>query len=316
MQPETDNFLMISAPMQGVTEARWREIMASHAFAIGEFRAPFVRIEHGVPRPRDMRDLLPQNNTIQKPVPQIIFRDTDELRKLLDAILEAGYTRIDLNLGCPFPLQTARGRGAAALLNPELMQQTTGFLREYAAVTPELTFSAKIRLGIDDATQWHDAADALNEMPLCHLTIHPRTARMQYGSDPLLEQVGEALSRIRHSLIYNGDLRTPADIIAVRRRFPSIAGVMAGRGLVGRPTLFAEYASGIELTPGQRLSAVRHVMAELQHAMERELAGDSQVLQKLKPYWELCADNVPRKILKAIHKSRSLSAYNAAIAII
>lgn len=302
--------------MQGITEARWRDIIARHNFGIDEFHAPFVRVEHGIARRRDIRDLRPEVNCSQKPVPQVIFRNTDELQILIDSILDLGYLSVDLNLGCPFPLQTAKGRGAAAIIDATLMEQAATCIQKYCRVHTGLTFSAKIRLGMTSPEQWRVSADILNEMPLRHVTVHPRTASMKYSGTPLLDEFGYALDRLCHPVVYNGDITSPDDIAHIVGAFPHVAGIMIGRGMISRPTMVAEYIKGERLTPEQRIAVVKHVFNELQNVMERDLSGEAQILQKLKPYWEMCGDIVPRKIGKAIQKSRSLRAYTEAITII
>ncbi len=46
--------------------------------------------------------------------PQVIFRDMEELDLLLTALEDEGATRINLNMGCPFPLQTGKGAAPAS----------------------------------------------------------------------------------------------------------------------------------------------------------------------------------------------------------
>ena len=51
-----------------------------------------------------------------------------------------------------------------------------------------------------------------------------------------------------HPLIYNGDLLTVEDIQTISERFPRLAGIMIGRGLLANPALALEYQQGHPLS--------------------------------------------------------------------
>lgn len=48
-------------------------------------------------------------------------------------------------------------------------------------------------------------------------------------------------SKLRHPVIYNGEVSSPDEIAVISAAY---AGVMVGRGLLARPSLFAEYRAG------------------------------------------------------------------------
>lgn len=298
---------LIAAPLQGLTEAAWRNIHATVCGGADEYRAPFARTEHGAIRPRDLREIAPGPVAA---VPQVIARDADEFRTLASAVAAAGHTRIDLNLGCPFPPQVRKGRGAGLLARPDTLAGIAEAMRE----RPDLQFSVKMRLGTDSPWQWRDALGAINSMPLCEVTVHPRTAAQQYGGELHLEAFAALADALAHPVIYNGDIATPSDIDRVLALRPSLAGVMAGRALIGRPTLFAEWRSGTELPAPERLQAVMNVLDALLDRFSQTLCGDSQILSKIKPYWEYLEPVAGRKAWKAVRKSTSVAKYRAAVA--
>lgn len=57
---------------------------------------------------------------------------------------------------------------------------------------------------------------------------------------------------------------------------------------------------------------IMHTSVYNQYAAQLE-GGDGQLLNKMKTFWEYLAPNADRKLMKAIHKSTSLSKYNQAI---
>lgn len=297
------------APMQGFTEAAWRDIMAQTDCGIDDWCAPFVRIEKGEPRRRDIRDILPENNVNQTPIPQIIFKDTDEFRTLTDAVISLGYSRIDLNLGCPFPLQTGRGRGCGALANAQMLDEVA----QYMAQRVDVQFSVKMRLGMKEVREWLDVADIVNAMPLHHITVHPRTAAMQYKGSPDLDEFERCVHTLKHPITYNGDIRTPEDISKIADRYSNLHGIMIGRGLIMRPTLVNEFLAGKSSERPQQIAAYVNVMQQLDERLSSILHDDNQVLAKLKPYWAESELTVGHKMCKAIKKARNLTAYRQAV---
>ena len=109
------DFKIFAAPLQGYTEAAWRGFHARLTGCIDEYFTPFLRIEKGEMRRRDLRDLTSQLNEGAKITPQIIFGSIDEFRQLTSTLSQLGFDRIDINMGCPFPPQVHHGRGAGMI---------------------------------------------------------------------------------------------------------------------------------------------------------------------------------------------------------
>ena len=100
------------APLQGYTDFEYRRIHSRHCGGVDTYYTPFIRWEKGGIREKDIRDILPENNEGLHLVPQIICADTDEFNRLADTIQEHGYEEMDLNMGCPAPMQTKLMRGS------------------------------------------------------------------------------------------------------------------------------------------------------------------------------------------------------------
>lgn len=302
---------IFAAPLQGLTESSWRTAHASLAGGIDEYFTPFLRVEKGAVRSRDFRDFMIDCNAASHAVtPQAIFRDMTELRMIVETLTGAGAKRIDLNIGCPFPPQVRKGRGAALLGRVDELKRLKDLIGQF----PEIEFSVKMRIGIDDPSQWREAIWIINEMPLRHVAVHPRTAAMQYAGDLLLDQFDEVVELCRKPLIFNGDLSSPGDISNIVSRYPELSGVMIGRGLLRRPTLAAEWRSGEESQPAAWIEMQLKIHdAVFDQYASTILGGDHQLLQKMKPFWPYCADLLPRKTAKAIHKSTTLEKYLTAV---
>lgn len=301
-------FMLMAAPLQGYTEAPFRHFHSEIYGGAGSltYFTPFVRIEKGEPHPRDMRDVTSPLKANHHLIPQIIFRDAAEFRLLVSALRESGYDRVDLNLGCPFVPQVRKGRGAGMLQAPNRLREIADIM---AADYPDIGFSVKMRLGVSDPAEWRLLMPLINTMPLTHLTVHPRTAAEQYSGPLHPDEFASIADSCVHPLIFNGDITTPEMIDDLRRRFPSLAGVMIGRGLLSRPSIFAEWTSGREWQPAERREAILRLHAAILDHYTRTLSGDTQILAKIKPLWDYFGTDFGRKTVKKLLKSPTLPAY-------
>ncbi|MDE6018419.1 MAG: tRNA-dihydrouridine synthase family protein [Muribaculaceae bacterium] len=292
-------FKLMAAPLQGLTEAEWR---SGHFRMFGklqgevEYFTPFIRVEKGEVRARDLRDFTSELNRGIMLTPQIIFKDAEEWKKLVNALAEAGSKRIDMNMGCPFPPQVRKGRGAGLIPHPDIIADIAEEMAHY----PELQFSIKMRLGVNDPKEALELTEIINAMALRHVTIHPRVAKQQYRGSLLLPEMNDFCCRLRHPVIFNGEISTPADIESLSSKYD---GVMAGRGLLARPSLFAEYNSSMELSEKEQTEAYLGIIHETASVLARRLCGHAQLSDKMKPYWEYAPSALDKKIVKQGKKS-------------
>ena len=56
-----------------------------------------------------------ENNKSLHLIPQIIAGNPDEMANLCDVLQKEGYNEINLNMGCPAPMQTKHNRGSSLL---------------------------------------------------------------------------------------------------------------------------------------------------------------------------------------------------------
>ncbi len=255
---------------------------------------------------RDLTSPLNDNHTV---VPQIIFKDLDEFCTLTDELVSAGFHRIDLNMGCPFPPQVNRGRGAGLLRRPDIIKQVVQEIHR----RPEISFSVKMRPGIDNIRDWENILPLLNVAKLAALTVHPRLAANQYSGDLEIRQFERILLTSANPVIFNGDITTPDQIDVIRTRYPEIIGIMVGRGLLMRPSIFDEYRNGYEI---ERAKLLLQLVAFHQYIFEyydETLNGEVHLLQKMKPFWDYSEAIIGRRNWKAIKKSSSVPGYLAAV---
>lgn len=314
------------APVQGHTDAAWRRFhndkygdAAGPAF---HYFTPFMRCEHGELRKGDLKDFTNPLNDGVDVEPQVIFRDMEELTVLLDALSAEGVTRVNLNMGCPFPLQMGKGRGAGILDRPDMVRRLPETLKRW----PGISFSVKMRLGHNDASDWREILPVLNEIPLRFIALHPRTGKQQYSGELDYESFGDFLRESRNPVVFNGGIRTPQDALEIANRYPSISGIMLGRGVLGRPSLATETAAAlnaaadagnhVEWDKKNRLEEMLDFHHRLYTHYSDTLCGDAQVLSKIKPFWEYAEEEAGRKAWKAIRKAGNRAKYNTAVGLV
>jgi len=300
---------ILAAPLQGYTDSAWRQ---AHSAIFGPdglpdaYFAPFLRIEKGDVRPRDLRDLAAgPDNTI----PQIIFKDIAEFDYLTATLIGKGYRRIDLNLGCPFPPQCHKGRGATMVTRTDVLRA----IAKRMATLPDIEFSVKMRLGLNAPDEWRQSIAIIDAMPLTHITVHPRTGRQQYKGALNMAEFDSLLAAVSKPVIFNGDIASYADITVLNEQFPTIHGVMTGRGLLTSPWLITEYRRDQTWPQEHRIEALLKMHEIIFDTYAHTLCGESQLLAKLLPFWEYPATHLPAKFYKTLRKARTLTAYQQAI---
>lgn len=298
------------APLQGYTEAAYRNFHSSIFGGIDSYYTPFVRIEKGEFRKKEWREVAPDANSVPHLIPQLIASAPDEMRQITDWLVEKGYQEIDINLGCPFPLIAKKHKGSGILPYPNEVKALLETIQHY----PDIRFSAKMRLGWEDEKECIALLPLLNELPLTHLTMHPRVGKQQYKGDVNMEAFTAFYEQCTLPLIYNGDIETTEDIERIASDYPTLSGIMIGRGLLANPALAIEYRTGAPLSHSEMMEKTKelhHCMYE--HYTNKLEGGEAQVLSKLKAFWEYLLPDADKKAKKAIHKSTRLSAYEEAV---
>lgn len=300
------------APLQGYTEGIYRKAHHEIYGGIEQYYTPFLRLEKGEPRRQDMARLLSDTNEGVPVTPQAIFSNREELESLAGIAYSYGYRSLDLNIGCPFPPQNKLGRGCAMLVCPEVLQEAAVVLSEFEG----MTFSLKMRLGLTNTKEWRNVINIINDMPLTHIAVHPRSGVQQYKGELDLIEFSNLLKECNHPVLYNGEIQSCEDIDRVASMFPEIGGIMIGRGLLARPSLAREYSDNCIWNYNKRREYLLKLhKAVYEHTIEK-LCGEKQMLSHLIPFWDYQEDEIGRKVWKLIRKATTLSKYNDAINLI
>lgn len=325
---------ILFAPLQGYTTGIYRRAHAEIFGGVDAYYAPFLRIENGKPREKDLRDFNSFNGNARE-IPQIIANSVDEFKILADALIAKGYTEIDFNMGCPFPMQVNRHRGAGLLSDAQTVQEIMDEIKKMSGSATNINgpasvkFSVKMRLGQDSPDEAFALLPILNEAPLSQITLHPRLGKQQYKGAIDFKSFEKFYEECHHPLVYNGDITIVSQICEMERRYPNLAGVMIGRGMLARPSLAAEYkalsskdetgsvqSSNRDIncaTPQDFLGKILQMHQAIFDNACKIYQGDSQILSHVQSFWEYLEPSIPKKIFKKIKKAGKLSEYQAAI---
>lgn len=297
------------APLQGYTDRIFRNAFEEYFPGVDVYYTPFIRVERGGCRRRDMRDIDPSAVQVCSLVPQILPGTREEFRMLVQMLQESGYRAADINLGCPFPMIARKSKGAGMLSYPEKVREVLGTITEF----PGMTFSLKMRLGWESSRECIALVDEINNLRLSWITLHARIGKQQYKGNTDQEAFGCFYHLCKHPLLYNGDLTTMEDIRIILEKFPLLTGVSVGRGLVSSPLLVKEFYQNETFSGEQRRELYFGFHETLFEAYCRVLQGESQILMKMKTLWEYFLPYTDRKLLKRIKKATKLEQYSACV---
>lgn len=281
---------MILAPMQGLTEVLFRRVYEEcFPGAIEMAVSPFLSLTHGnlAEAWEKIDDVLPEANVGSIPViPQILGKEPEEFVELGNRLYELGYNEINWNMGCPMRKVTGKHRGSGILPYPDEVRTILD------SIVPKLKprLSVKMRLGLRSKEEIFALLPVINDYPIASITIHPRLGRQQYTGHPDLDTFGEVLPLFRHPVVYNGDICTAADAHCIRDRFPQVADIMVGRGILYHPTLPLEI-KGVQIDDTLKLN--KRFILRLIEEIGRRLPTEQSRLRKTKEYWCLLWKELP-----------------------
>ena len=306
------------APLRGITVAAFRRLHAERFGGVDYAVAPFIPLVAGARvMPKLLADVLPEACGAVRTVPQVIGKDPVALRVMAQALQDLGYAEMNLNCGCPWKFVAKKGRGSG------LPESEDVFFRMLDAGCEAMPggFSIKIRLGVKTKDTLAKRAPRIAHYPLREIVVHPRTGVQMYEGEVDLEAFAAVLPMLPMPVVYNGDVRTLADYARIVARFPGLAGVMLGRGLVADPALaesiraWEKAGRGEVRTPPRDPARIAAFAAELYATYRATLCGPAPVLGRMKELWghlHAYFEDGPA-LLRAVQRSHTLADYERAV---
>jgi nifR3 family TIM-barrel protein len=170
---------------------------------------------------------------------------------------------IDLNFGCPVPKVTRKGGGAALPWRIGLFDDiVTAAVREARGAVP---VTVKMRVGIDaEHVTYRDAGRRAQDAGVTQVALHARTAADFYAGHADWSTIAALVDELDIPVLGNGDIWEAEDAVRMVRE-TGCAGVVVGRGCLGRPWLFADLAAAFAGRPDR----VRPTLGEVATTMRR-----------------------------------------------
>ena len=227
----------ILAPMEGVTDVAFRQVVAKAARP-DIFFTEFTNVnsyasEKGRHNALERFRIEESERPI---VPQIWGTKPEMFTETACALKKMGFPAVDINMGCPDRHVVATGGGSGLIRTPDLAKE---IIR--ATKTASLPVSVKTRLGYSRVDEWHSwLASILEETPAA-LTVHLRTKKEMSKVAAHYELIPDIINLKNEIspttiLIINGDIEKPAD--AQSYIDMGVDGIMIGRGVFHNPFCF------------------------------------------------------------------------------
>lgn len=303
---EQNNPTIYLAPLQGFTDFVYRKAYHQIFQGIDAFFIPYISVKNNLILKKYQKEILFENNPPGKIIPQVLANNADELLFLSKILEEHGYTEINLNLGCPYPMVTRREMGAGLLPYPEKLKEILSLFFEKS----KLKISVKLRAGLQSENEIEKIIPVLNEFPISEVIFHPRIAKQFYTGEILYPSFEFASKNLKHKLVYNGDIFSVTDFNNCQQRFPETKHWMLGRGVLKNPFLPSEI-KGTHLTSEEKLIKLQEFHKLVLSTYSEKMDNEGNVLNKMKQFWIYFsfAFSNQHKCLKWIKKANSLNKY-------
>lgn len=264
--------IMGLSPMDGVTDATFRRVIAQHGRPDVTF-TEFTHVHDVCRGPEFLLNTLIYSEMERPVVAQLYGKDPDLFYQATHAACELGFDGIDINMGCPSKNVASSGSGAGLIRTPDvahaIMQATARAIHDWAnGQTLEqvgfkasriaaiqamnagrqgaepvqrrvLPLSVKTRLGYDAVIVEDWVTHLVQEQPAA-ITLHGRTLRQMYRGEADWSAIARAAQVVKGTgivLLGNGDVQSLDEVVS-RVRTTQVDGVLVGRSVLGAPWFF------------------------------------------------------------------------------
>lgn len=303
---------LLSSPLQGFTDFRFRNAFHKHFGGIDTFYSPYIKLNGKlVVKGSYERDILPENNSTLEVIPQIITNDAEEFLFVAKYVQQFGYKELNWNLGCPYPMVAKCGMGSGLIKNTDQIEH---ILKRVHNET-DIIVSMKMRMGYENATEILDVLPILEQYPIKNIAIHARIGKQLYKGGVDLDSFQKCLDTSKQKIYYNGDITSVTKFNELQERFPSIDHWMIGRGLITDPFLPSMIKNNTTEYPKNRLEIFEAFHDEIYQEYDAYLSGPTPIRMKMLGFWEYFSESFsnPQKTFKKIKKAGNSKNYEIAV---
>ena len=296
------NTPVVLAPMAGITNAAFRRLCREQG--AGLFVSEMVTARALIERREEtFRLIKPGVGETPRSI-QLYAVDPVVLGKAVDLLGSENLAdHIDLNFGCPVPKVTRRGGGAALPYKRRLFSAIVESAVS-AASKYGIPVTVKMRVGIDsDHQTFLESAKSAADLGVTWVALHARTAAQLYEGRSDWNKITELVEHLAPTgvpVLGNGDIWSGKDATSMMEQ-TGCAGVVVGRGCLGRPWLFADLVSAINgenKRVNPTLFEVRQIMLRHGHLLVEYFENEDRAMRDIRKHmaWYLKGFSVPREI--------------------
>lgn len=308
---------VVLAPMAGITNAPFRTLCREQGAGlfVSEMVTARALIER---RPETLRMIVPGPGEWPRSV-QLYSVDPVAMRAAVTMLGKENLAdHIDMNFGCPVPKVTRKGGGAALPYKRKLFASIVGAAIE-AAKPFGLPVTVKMRIGIDsDHETYLEAAKSAADLGVNWVALHARTAAQMYEGKSDWNAISRLVDHLKPTgvpVLGNGDIWSGADALEMVAQ-TSCAGVVVGRGCLGRPWLFNDLVTsfrGGEARALPSLHEVREVMYRHGQLIVEHFESEDRGCRDLRKHmaWYLKGFRVASPLRRQFGMVSSLSEFRA-----
>ncbi len=232
---------VVLAPMAGITNAAYRRLCREQGAGlyVGEMTTSRGIVE----RDETTLRMLVFDEAEDVRSVQLYGTDPVYVGKATEILCaEYGVAHVDLNFGCPVPKVTRKGGGGALPWKRRLLGEILEAAVR-AAAPYDVPVTMKTRMGIDaEHLTFLDAGRIAQDTGCAAIALHARTVDQAYSGRADWTAIAELVAHVDIPVLGNGDIWEAADALRMVRE-TGAAGVVVGRGCLGRPWLFRDLAT-------------------------------------------------------------------------
>lgn len=269
------------APMEGITDPEYR-INLHNCFPEWDYYATdFLRVPAAGMYPDSHilkhygKEIYNNDQIKNKTIYQILTSEKAFTKEIVQKVYQLNFSWLDLNLGCPSKTVCKNKGGSFLLSDLKVLRPIIKTIRENFP----LTFTAKIRVGYKDDSNFINILKMLEDEGVDAITIHARTRDELYKGVAKWDYVKQAVKAVNIPIVGNGDIWTVKDIHDYFD-FTECHSVMIARGAMKTPWLAKNYHQGIiDESAQSRIENIKFYYANYMSILD---AGDKEEAVKVK----------------------------------
>ena len=278
---------MVLAPLAGISDRAYRRIAHEKGAALACTEMVSAKgLYYKSPGSEELLDIGPEEGPVGI---QVFGSEPEMISFAADLLKDRPNTFLDINMGCPVPKVVKNHEGSAMLLDPDNAARCVEAAAKASNCKP---VTIKMRIGFAGKDGLPEAAPRCDYVSFAKkmesagaaaIAVHGRTREQYYSGKANWQAIADIAKAVKVPVIGNGDVCSAEDA----RRMLSQTGcalVMIGRGALGNPWVFSEWADPLA---GKKYRGSEEIAAQMQQHFEllRELKGEYTAVLEMRKHF-------------------------------